>query len=89
MIFSFASEKPLYIILLVIDNTLSSFAKSVTLLVEILMFESQNTIKWFFENKMIVNPDKFKSIIVQKSNQTSKSKQFLTHFSPISHFYNP
>ena len=59
------------------DNTLSSFAKSVTLLVEILMAESQNAIKWFSENKMIVNPDKFKSIIIQKSNQTSKPKQFL------------
>ena len=33
------------------DNTLSSFAKSVTLLVEILMTESQNAIKWFSENK--------------------------------------
>ena len=34
------------------DNTLSSFAKSVTLLVEILMTESQNAIKWFSENKI-------------------------------------
>ena len=33
------------------DNALSSFAKSVTLLVEILMAESQNAIKWFSENK--------------------------------------
>ena len=43
------------------------------------MAESQNAIKWFSENKMIVNPDKFKSIIIQKSNQTSKPKQLLTH----------
>ena len=41
------------------------------------MAESQNAIKWFFENKMIVNLDKFKSIVIQKSNQTSKPKQFL------------
>ena len=54
------------------DNTLSSFAKSVTLLVEILMTQSQHAIKWFYENKMIVSPDKFKSIIIQKSNQPSK-----------------
>ena len=54
------------------DNTLSSFAKSATLLVEILMAESQNAIKWFSENKMMVNPDKFKSIIIQKSNQSTK-----------------
>ena len=41
------------------------------------MAESQNAIKWFSENKMIVNPDKFKSIITQESNQTIKPKQFL------------
>ena len=42
------------------------------------MTESQNAIKWFSENKMTVNPDKFKSFFIQKINQTSKSKQFLT-----------
>ena len=41
------------------------------------MAESQNAIKWFSKNKMIVNSDKFKSIIIQKSNQKSKPKQFL------------
>ena len=57
------------------DNTLSPFAKSVTLLVEILTTESQNAIKWFSnENKMIVNPDKFKSVVIRKSSQTSKPK---------------
>ena len=59
------------------NNTLPSFTKSVTLLVEILIVESQNAIKWFSENKMIVNLDKFKPIIIQKSYQTSKPKQFL------------
>ena len=33
------------------DKTLLSFAKSVTLLVEILMAESQNAVKWFFEKE--------------------------------------
>ena len=41
------------------------------------MAESQNAVKWFPENKITVNPDKFKSIIIQKSNPTSKPKQFL------------
>ena len=58
-------------------NTLSSFANSVTLLVEILMAESHNAIKWFSENKMFVNLEKSKFIIIQKSNQRSKPKQFL------------
>ena len=44
---------------------------------EILLAESRNLIKWFSENKRIVDPDKFKSIIILKSNQTSKPKQFL------------
>ena len=59
------------------DNTLSSFAKPVTLLVKIFTTESQNAIKWFSENKMIGNPNKFKSIIIQKSNKKNKPKQFL------------
>ena len=42
------------------------------------MAESQNAITWFSENKMHVNPDKFQSIMIQKSNQTSKPKQCLT-----------
>ena len=41
------------------------------------MAESQNAIKWFSENKMIVNPGKFKSIVIQKSCQKSKSKEVL------------
>ena len=59
------------------DNALSLLAKSVILLVEILMAKSQNAIKWFSENKMIINPDKSKSILIQKSNQTNKPKQLL------------
>ena len=44
---------------------------------EILTAESQNAIKCFSENKMMVHPDKFKSIVIHSSNQTSKLKQFL------------
>ena len=58
------------------DDTLSLFAKSITLLVEILMAESQNASKLFSENKMIGNPGKLKSIVIHKNSQTSKPKQF-------------
>ena len=58
-------------------NTLSSFAKLVTLLVEIRTTEYQNAIKCFSENKMIVSPGKFESFVIPKSSQTSKPKQFL------------
>ena len=33
------------------------------------MAESQNAVKWLSENKMIVIPDIFKPIIIQKSKQ--------------------
>ena len=49
------------------DSILSSFVKSIKML-EILITESKNAIKWFSDNKIIVNDDKFKSIIIQKSN---------------------
>ena len=62
---------------LVDNNTPSSFAKSVKMLLKILITESENFIEWFSDNKMIVNTDKLKSIIIQKSNQTIKPKQFL------------
>ena len=76
MIFSFVSEKRLAHNFPA-GNTLSSFAKLVTLLVEILTTEYQNAINWFSENKMIVNPGKFESFVIPKSSQTSKPKQFL------------
>ena len=49
------------------DSILSSFAKSVKMLLEIPITESKND-KWFSDNKIIVNDDKFKSISSQKSN---------------------
>ena len=48
------------------------------LLVEILIAESQNATKWFSENKMIDNPDKFQSVIIQKSKQTTTPTHFFT-----------
>ena len=59
MIFSFAHN-------FADDNIPSSFIRSVKLLLEILIAESENATEWFSDNKMIVNPDKFKSIIIQK-----------------------
>ena len=50
------------------DNILSSFAKSLTLLLEILTTESQKAFKWFSQNKMMINPDKFKSVGVHKNS---------------------
>ena len=59
------------------DNTLSCFAKTVKDLINVLKEESEVAINWFSSNKMIVNPDKFKSIIVTKN----KSDDMPTVFS--------
>ena len=44
------------------DNTLSSFAKMINILVSNLESESSCAIKFFRDNSMIVNPDKFQAI---------------------------
>ena len=56
--------------------TIISFAKSVTLLVEILMAESENAIKWFSENKMIVTLTNLNQLLFRKVVKR-KPKQFL------------
>ena len=46
------------------DNTLSCFGKTVKDLINLLKEESEVAINWFSSNEMIVNPDKFESIIL-------------------------
>ena len=48
------------------DNTLSAFAENVSKLINILQSESEVITDWFKENQMIVNPDKFLVIIIDK-----------------------
>ena len=49
-------------------NTLSSFAKTTNNLVYILESESGCAINWFRNNSMVVNPDKFQAILLDKRN---------------------
>ena len=48
------------------DNSLSAAAKAVTELKNTLQSESDVIINWFKDNKMIVNPEKFQAIILDK-----------------------
>ena len=48
------------------DNSLSAIAKSVAELKNTLQSESEIFIIWFKKNKMIVNPEKFQAIILDK-----------------------
>ena len=59
------------------ENSLSAAAKTVTELKNTLQSASEVTTNWFKNNKMIVNPEKFQAIILDKekhdySNETIK-----------------
>ena len=51
------------------DNTLSAFSDNLSSLVEKLECDSDKAIKWFTDNHMIANPDKFKAIILYKDRR--------------------
>ena len=49
------------------DNTIASAEDTLSALIEKLEAESQTAINWFKNNEMIVNPDKFQAIIINKN----------------------
>ena len=49
------------------DNTIATIADTLSELISSLTFKSGLAIDWFEHNSMIVNPDKFKAIILSKS----------------------
>ena len=51
------------------DNTISCIVKSLEELIRILTSESEKAVQWFEKNMMIVNPDKFQAIIIDRKNQ--------------------
>ena len=57
------------------DDTLTALANSIQNLIHILESESSVAIKWFKDNKMIVNPGKFQAIILdkKKTNHTQET----------------
>ena len=50
------------------DNTLSIWGELVSKLIDTLESESEIAINWFTKNEMIINPDKFQAIILDKNN---------------------
>ena len=55
------------------DNTLSAWGETVSKLIDTLESESNVAIDWFTKNEIIINPDKFQAIILdkKKSNLTN------------------
>ena len=62
---------------LVDDNSLSNIAKTIDSLKQILELECKVFIKWFHENKMIVNPDKFQAIELDKHISGNTELKFI------------
>ena len=53
------------------DNTVSAIADSLQALVEVLTEKANTAIDWFQLNDMIVNPGKFKAILLQKNERNT------------------
>ena len=58
------------------DNTLSAFANNLNTLIEKLEGDSGKAIKWFTDNHMIANPDKFKVIVLYKDRRDTSGTKF-------------
>ena len=54
------------------ENTLSAFAETILELIDVLQSGSEIVIDWFKNNKVIVNPDKFQAILLDKSDHTNQ-----------------
>ena len=51
------------------DNTISTASKNMSNLIQTLEKESETAVEWFNQNKMIVNPDKFQAILLEKETK--------------------
>ena len=59
------------------DNSLSNTAKSIDSLKQALESECKVAIKWFHENKVIANPDKFQAIVLDKRRSNNTEVKFI------------
>ena len=57
------------------DNTLSVIAENRDEILNVLCQESELAVNWFKENSMIVNPDKFQSMILDKQDKNNISSE--------------
>ena len=55
------------------DNANSTASKNMSNPIQTLEKESETVVDWFNQNKMIVNPDKFQAMLVEKRNENNQS----------------
>ena len=68
------------------DNSLTNIAKTIDSLKQTLDSECKLDIKWFHENRMIVNPDKFQAIILHERKSSDTKFKFMIgseHIQPV------
>ena len=53
------------------DNTATAVAETIQSLINSLEVKTSNPIKWMKDNDMIANPDKFKAIVLTKTDQNT------------------
>ena len=54
-------------------HTISTASKNMSNLIQTLEKESETAVEWFNQNKMIVNPDKFQAMLLEKRNENNQS----------------
>ena len=52
-------------------NTISTASENMNNLIHTIEKQSETAVKWFNQNKMIVNPDKFQAMLLQKRMKIS------------------
>ena len=61
------------------DNTISVAENTIEGLISTLEKESQADINWFVSNKIIINPDIFQAMVVEKNNKMKDSYSLNTN----------
>ena len=61
------------------DNTISVAENTIEGLISTLEKESQAAINWFVSNKIIINPDIFQAMVVEKNNKMKDSYSLNTN----------
>ena len=65
------------------DNALSAFTENVSKLINVLQSEFEVITDWFKKNQMIVNPDKFQVIIIDKKKGDQRNENAVIDYKQI------
>ena len=55
------------------DNTVSIASKNMSNLIQTLEKQSEAAVEWLNQNKMIINPNKFQAMLLEKETKTTNN----------------